>query len=78
MKSLREVFGEIVCDVLRCWDIHDAKLLLSNPIMDPMKPHVDCFTAFLFKRIVSESNSGLVVAEDSRRGLRVAHIAENR
>ena len=56
------------------WDIGNDELALSNAISDPVKPHVDSFTAFLFDAVCCDANSGCVIAHNDGGLLRVTHV----
>ncbi len=72
------MFCEVVSQVLLRWDICNGELILSDPIPNPVEPHVNCFAAFLLYAVCGNSNSGSIVAHDDGRVLGIAHVSKRR
>jgi hypothetical protein len=76
VMGLRVVLGEVVGQVFVTTVPKNAKVVLLDPVLDPVKPHVHGFGPFLFKGVVRDSRSGGVIHLDGCGWLWVAHFEE--
>ena len=72
-----QVFGEVVCNVIRRFNVRYDKLPLSYAVPHPVEAHVDCLRTFLFNRVGSDANGAGIVAHNYSRRLRVTKVREN-
>ena len=70
------MFTHVISRVTVSWAPVDKKLVLSDTVADPIKPHIDSFSSFQFYAGVSKANCGCVVDLDRGRGLGVTHLDE--
>ena len=69
-----EILCEVVCYVIRRFDVRYNKLALSYAIANPMESHVDGLGALLLDRIRSDADSTGIIAHDNSWRLRVAEV----
>ena len=70
------MFGEVVSFIVLPWGPIDLELALADAAADPVKAHVNGFTALLFHRIVDDAFSGDIVRFDRSCWLIVAQFFE--
>ena len=72
-QSLREKIRDVV--VAR--DMLDAELVALDPVLQPMKTHVDAFRQARRDRPIGQAHGDLVIAKEECGGLRVAQVVQD-
>ena len=72
-QSLREKIRDVV--VAR--DMLDAELVALDPVLQPMKTHVDAFRQARRDRPIGQAHGDLVIAKEEGGGLGVAQVVQD-
>ena len=71
------MFADLVSIVTAAWAPVDQKLVLTDPVTDPVKTHVKCFCRLSLNPIIGESNSSCVIYLDRGGRLGMSELCES-